>query len=119
MTISSALYSSATDQWPTPPAFFARLNRRYQFTLDPCASAENAKFALYFTKEQDGLKTGLGTVIAFSAIRHNGREIAKWARAVSIKARVQSGSLGLTRLARPNQQSRFVTWPVSESMRRA
>ena len=33
------LFSSATDEWPTPRAFFAKLNRRYHFTLDPCATA--------------------------------------------------------------------------------
>jgi phage N-6-adenine-methyltransferase len=59
------LYSSATDEWPTPAAFFAKLNRRYQFTLDPCATAENAKCAVYFTKEDDGLKQDWGTHRAF------------------------------------------------------
>jgi len=33
------LFSSATDEWPTPRDFFAKLNRHYQFTLDPCATA--------------------------------------------------------------------------------
>jgi hypothetical protein len=37
----SVLFSSATDEWPTPPAFFAKLNRRYGFTL-PCATPVNA-----------------------------------------------------------------------------
>jgi site-specific DNA-methyltransferase (adenine-specific) len=33
-----ALYSSVSDEWPTPRDFFAKLNRHYQFTLDPCAT---------------------------------------------------------------------------------
>ena len=53
--MSPALYSSATNQWPTPRAFFAKLNRRHQFTLDPCATAENATCPVFFTKEDDGL----------------------------------------------------------------
>jgi hypothetical protein len=39
------LFSSATDEWPTPQAFFDKLNRRYRFTLDPCATPENATAA--------------------------------------------------------------------------
>jgi phage N-6-adenine-methyltransferase len=73
------LFSSATDEWPTPKAFFAKLNRRYQFTLDPCATAENAKCALYFTKEQDGLKQDWGNHRVFCNPPY-GREIGKWAR---------------------------------------
>ena len=59
--MSPALFTSTTDEWPTPRAFFAKLNRRYQFTLDPCATAENATCALYFTKEDDGLKQDWGS----------------------------------------------------------
>ena len=56
MTISLALYSSSTDEWPTPRSFFDELNAEFSFTLDPCASAENAKCGTFFTKVQDGLK---------------------------------------------------------------
>ena len=53
--MSATLFSSATDEWPTPRDFFARLNRRYRFTLDPCATPENTTCPTYFTREQDGL----------------------------------------------------------------
>jgi phage N-6-adenine-methyltransferase len=56
MAISSVLYSSRIDEWPTPRSFFAELNAEFKFTLDPCASANNAKCCTYFTKEDDGLK---------------------------------------------------------------
>jgi site-specific DNA-methyltransferase (adenine-specific) len=36
--ISPTLYSSRTDEWPTPRALFAELNAEFTFTLDPCAS---------------------------------------------------------------------------------
>jgi site-specific DNA-methyltransferase (adenine-specific) len=72
-------YSSATDEWATPPAFFAQLNRRYRFTLDPCATAENAKCELYFTKEQDGLKRDWGEHRVFCNPPY-GRAISAWAR---------------------------------------
>lgn len=49
------MFSSVTDQWATPQAFFDRLNEEFHFTLDPCADAQNHKCDRYFTKEQDGL----------------------------------------------------------------
>ena len=60
MTISQALYSSRTDEWPTPQAFFEQLDREFRFTLDPCASVRNAKCRFYFTKAKDGLKQDWG-----------------------------------------------------------
>jgi phage N-6-adenine-methyltransferase len=65
--------------WPTPPAFFAKLDRRYHFTLDPCATPENAKCSIFFTREQDGLKQDWGTHRVFCNPPY-GREIGKWAR---------------------------------------
>ena len=50
-----ALFSSATDEWSTPNAFFQALNAEFRFELDVCATAENAKCAKYYTREQDGL----------------------------------------------------------------
>jgi phage N-6-adenine-methyltransferase len=79
MTINPALFASASDEWPTPSAFFAELNRRYQFTLDPCATAENAKCATYFTREDDGLKQDWGTHRVFCNPPY-GRVIGQWAR---------------------------------------
>lgn len=44
-----------TDEWETPQELFNKLNDEFHFTLDVCATMENAKTARYFTKEQDGL----------------------------------------------------------------
>jgi site-specific DNA-methyltransferase (adenine-specific) len=52
----SVHFSSATCEWATPQDLFDRLHAIHQFTLDPCATAENAKCAAFFTKEQDGLQ---------------------------------------------------------------
>lgn len=49
------MYSSATDQWATPPDFFAAVNAFWRFTLDVAADASNAKCERYFTEEDDGL----------------------------------------------------------------
>jgi len=49
--------SSRSDDWPTDPAAFAKLDERFGgFNLDPCASHENAKCARYFTRDDDGLR---------------------------------------------------------------
>ena len=72
------LFSSATDEWATPRDFFAKLNRRYRFTLDPCATAENATCPLYFTRADDGLKQDWGTHRVFCNTPYGG-QIGAWA----------------------------------------
>lgn len=49
------MYSSHTDCWATPQAFFDHLNGEFGFTLDVCATAENAKCSAFFSPEVDGL----------------------------------------------------------------
>jgi phage N-6-adenine-methyltransferase len=48
-------FSHKTDEWPTPKAFFRRLNEEFHFDLDVCATKENAKCPKFYTKEDDGL----------------------------------------------------------------
>ena len=49
------MFSSKTDEWETPQEMFDKLNQRYKFTLDPCATAHSAKCPKYYTKEDNGL----------------------------------------------------------------
>lgn len=49
------MFSSRTDEWETPIQFFEKLDEEYHFTLDVCATPENAKCTKYFTRAQDGL----------------------------------------------------------------
>jgi phage N-6-adenine-methyltransferase len=52
----SVHFSSRTGEWATPPGLFARLDAEHgPFTLDACATADNAKCAAYFSPERDGL----------------------------------------------------------------
>ena len=53
--LTKGMFSSNTDLWATPQAFFDELDREFHFTLDPCANDENHKCDKYFTIEQDGL----------------------------------------------------------------
>lgn len=48
-------FSSETDLWSTPQDFFERLDDEFHFTLDPCATIDNAKCQRFFTVEDDGL----------------------------------------------------------------
>ena len=54
--VSKTLFSSASVEWETPQDLFDRLHAKYQFTLDVCATKENAKCAQYFDTSTDGLK---------------------------------------------------------------
>jgi phage N-6-adenine-methyltransferase len=57
---------------------FAELDARYGFTLDVCATAENAKCAHYFTRADDGLAQPWTGVCWMNP--PYGREIGAWAR---------------------------------------
>jgi site-specific DNA-methyltransferase (adenine-specific) len=52
---SNVHFSSATCEWSTPQWLFDSLDREFGFTLDPCATAENAKCRRFFTAADDGL----------------------------------------------------------------
>lgn len=58
--LTRGLTSSNTDDWATPQALFDKLDAVFHFTLDVCASKDNAKCKKYYTKEQDGLKQDWG-----------------------------------------------------------
>jgi len=79
MTISNALYSSRSEEWPTPQAFFEELNREFRFTLDPCATRTNAKCRTFFTKRQNGLGRNWGRHRVFCNPPY-GRDMRQWAR---------------------------------------
>jgi site-specific DNA-methyltransferase (adenine-specific) len=53
----SKVFEHSHGEWATPQAFYDRLNYLYgPFTLDPCASAENAKCEKFFTEKENGLE---------------------------------------------------------------
>ena len=56
MNGKEAFLTSKNKEWETPNPLFDSLNEEFHFTMDVCASSENAKCARYFTKEQDALK---------------------------------------------------------------
>jgi len=75
MMFNRSLFSSASGEWETPQELFDALDAEFHFTLDACATAENAKCPAYFTEDNDALK----------------QDWAFWARPVSRPARVGCG----------------------------
>ncbi len=75
---TNAMFSSKTDQWATPQDFFDKLNAAFKFDIDVCALPENAKCAVYYTPQDDGLEQDWrGTVWMNPPY---GTEISAWVR---------------------------------------
>ena len=49
------MFSSKSNEWETPQMLFNKLDARYGFTLDACATDENHKCDKYYTLKDDGL----------------------------------------------------------------
>lgn len=84
-------FSSQTNEWATPQDFFDVLNKEFHFTLDPCATKENAKCLQFFTQEDDGLLQSWDNHIVFCNPPY-GHEIGKWVK----KAYEESRNPGIT-----------------------
>jgi site-specific DNA-methyltransferase (adenine-specific) len=79
MAIHKSLYSSRSEEWPTPPSFFRALNKEFHFTLDPCATPDNAKCPTYFVRQDDGLAQDWGRHTVFCNPPY-GKTMRDWAR---------------------------------------
>jgi len=55
MNSGMAADGPGSDEWETPDWLFRALDTEFGFTLDPCATKENAKCKLHFTKTFSGL----------------------------------------------------------------
>ena len=77
--ITSGLMSSDRHDWETPQALFDKLNKIYNFTLDPCASDSNHKCDKYYTEETDGLKQSWKGETVFCNPPY-GRYIKEWVK---------------------------------------
>jgi len=74
--INKGLFTSNKHDYSTPQDFFDKLNAEFHFTLDPCATAENAKCKRFFTPEQDGLAQWWNGNVFMNP--PYGREIGRW-----------------------------------------
>lgn len=113
--INSAMFTSNTNEWATPQAFFDELNKEFAFTLDPCATPENAKCARFFTKEIDGLAQSWRGETVFCNPPY-GRDLAKWVA----KAHAEVAAGGVQRLLclfPPEQIRRIFTITYTKNTR--
>lgn len=78
MTINKGLFTSKTDMWSTPQDFFDKLNKEFNFEIDVCATAENAKCKKYYSPEEDGLQQEWKGVCWMNP--PYGRKISKWVK---------------------------------------
>ena len=62
---TDVMFSSKTDAWATPPAFFRELDEEFNFNLDPCADEYNHKCDKYFTVKENGLLQDWGGDLLF------------------------------------------------------
>jgi phage N-6-adenine-methyltransferase len=76
------MLSSNTPEWGTPLTFFDELNKEFNFTLDPCATKENAKCSKFYTKEDNGLSKDWDNEIVFCNPPY-GTESPKWVKKAS------------------------------------
>lgn len=82
-------FSSKTPEWATPQNLFDELNKEFHFTLDPCATTENAKCRKFYTEEDDGLSHDWSKDTVFMNPPY-GREIGKW-----VKKAALGGAIGV------------------------
>jgi len=74
--VSKTLFSSDSAEWETPWELFNQLNDEFGFTLDVCATPENAKVPNFYTKADDALKLRWRGTCWMNP--PYGRDIGKW-----------------------------------------
>ena len=72
-------FSSLTNEWGTPQAFFDAQHAVHNFTLDVASTDENAKCAKHYTQAEDGLKQDWSKDRCWMNPPY-GREIGIWMR---------------------------------------
>lgn len=70
-------FSSATNEWATPPVLYGWLDSRFHFSLDPCCTHETAKCVKHYTIKENGLSKSWRDETVFMNPPY-GREIGKW-----------------------------------------
>lgn len=73
------MFSSKEEKWQTPQNIFDKLNKEFNFTLDPCCQHDSAKCDKYYTPVEDGLIQSWENEIVFVNPPY-GRELKKWVK---------------------------------------
>ena len=78
MINTNLMFSSKTDNWATPQDYFDSINAEFAFTIDVCASPENAKCRRFYSRSENGLTQEWQGVCWMNP--PYGREISKWVK---------------------------------------
>ena len=78
--ITDGMFSSKTDEWATPQAFFDELDEEFHFTLDAAADETNHKCEKYYDKQVDGLTKSWQAGGVTYCNPPYGRQIGKWVK---------------------------------------
>ena len=77
MSFTAGLRSSKRHDWETPADLFAELDAEFGFTIDVCATPENAKCDRFYSPDQDGLQQSWAGEVCWMNPPY-GRDIGKW-----------------------------------------
>lgn len=102
---SGPLFSSASEEWETPPAFFDYVDREFHFELDAAATPRNAKCARYLTKVEDALVTPWSSDRVWLNPPYGRRIIGPW-----MKRAVHFGQQGATVVCLVHARTDTVFW---------
>ncbi len=88
---TDVMFSSKTDEWATPQEFFNNLNDEFHFTVDVCATEDNAKCDKYYTRQDDGLAQDWSGEVVWCNPPY-GREMPNWIKKCAEHADAGGGS---------------------------
>jgi len=71
------MFSSENNAWATPRDFFKKINKEFNFNLDPCCTKKSALCKKYYTPKEDGLIQDWKDERVFVNPPY-AREISKW-----------------------------------------
>ena len=74
----SNIIDAEWEEWGTPNDLYEELNKKFNFTLDPCATHDNAKCNNFYTLEEDGLSKDWGGNTVFVNPPYTRGAIGKW-----------------------------------------
>ena len=77
--MNKALLSSNKMDYTTPKDFFNKLNKEFNFTLDPCCYPHTALCSKYYTEEDNGLIQDWGGEVVFCNPPY-GRQTVHWVK---------------------------------------
>ena len=97
------MFSSKSNEWATPQPFFDKLDEKFNFTLDPCATTKTAKCKKYYTAKDDGLSKSWEGETVFVNPPY-GKELKHWVKKAYEESRNPNTTVVLLCPARTDTQ---------------